>query len=99
MRPTRIWVFAIPSGGLNSYTCLSPGVTQAGIRFYNVNLSVKKTNYYANKINTPYELNKLLQDECIHSDHYNFEPGRPQGLVSFNDWLQSYQYLCSTCIG
>jgi len=31
VRPTRIWVFAVPSGGLNSYTCLSPRVTQAGI--------------------------------------------------------------------
>ena len=50
-------------------------------------------NYYANNINTPYELYKLLQDECIHSDFYDFEAGRPQGLVSFNDWLQSYQIL------
>ena len=87
VRPTRIWVFAALAGGLNSYTCFSPGVSQAGIRFYNVNMSVNNTNYYANNINTPYELYKLLQDESVHIDFYDFEPGRPQGLVSFSDFL------------
>jgi len=80
VRPCRVWIFCAPSGGLNSHQTLSPPVTQAGIRFYNCNLQVNNSNFFANNINTPFELYKMLQDECIHSDFYDFQPGRSPRL-------------------
>ena len=35
----------------------------------------------------------------MHGHHYDFEPGRPQGLISFNDCLQSYQIFVLIYIG